>query len=48
MSNPMLTSAIPSGVRTPPTEIHGPNGITAIKVSAVVTERIGASRYMGL
>ena len=48
ISRPMLTSVICSGVEMLPSLIHGPTGITAIEVSAVVTAMIGASMYKGL
>ena len=48
ISRPMLTSAICSGVLMLPSLIHGPTGMTAIEVSAVVTAMTGASRYKGL
>ena len=48
ISRPMLTSAICSGVLMLPSLIHGPTGMTAIEVSAVVTAMIGASMYKGL
>ena len=48
ISRPMLTSAICSGVLMLPSLIHGPIGMTAIEVSAVVNAMIGASMYKGL
>ena len=47
-SSPMLTSVICSGVWIEPTVIHGPTGMTAMEVSAVTKEMIGAKRYKGL
>ena len=47
-SKPIFTSVICSGVWIEPSEIHGPMGMTAIEVSAVISAMTGANKYKGL